>query len=260
MSNTENFDDVVTEAEIVDTEDIGNVAALVPVPAQAADLLVRPAASVEAVKQAMADYQELCRSLLDPDTDFQVYGRGNGRREFKKKSAWRKLAVAFGVSCELLNRESVRDDAGRIIRCEVLVRATAPNGRFMDGLGVCSTSERDDGKPWTKPEHDLPATAMTRATNRACADLFGMGEVSAEEVDEAQHHDDGPAQWERLDWPDGDTFTSEVERLIATMKDRPPEQRDEFKVWRREQGIDWPPKYGDLAVIDAWIMEREEPF
>lgn len=36
-----------------------------------------------------------------------------------------------------------------------------------------------------KPDHDLPATAETRARNRSYANLFGHGEVSAEEISAA---------------------------------------------------------------------------
>lgn len=150
------------------------VAALAPVVVDAG-ALVRPAAGVDVIAEAFDAYQALCARLLTPD-DFQAI-KG---REYRKKSAWRKLAVAFGVSCSYLERNYERDDAGRLIRAEVIVRATAPNGRYMDGLGICDRSER----VFTKPEHDIPATAATRATNRACSDLFGMGEVSAEEITE----------------------------------------------------------------------------
>jgi hypothetical protein len=81
-----------------------------------------------------------------------------------------------------------------------------------DGIGACDRYERccdpdtctkqefweDSGRPtghthctypckqahFSNPQHDIPATAFTRASNRAKADLFGMGEVSAEEVQE----------------------------------------------------------------------------
>jgi len=68
---------------------------------------------------------------------------------------------------------------------EFVVRATAPNGRSVDGWGAASVAEKGNpsGKALGKLMHDIPATAETRAKNRACADLFGLGEVSAEEVD-----------------------------------------------------------------------------
>lgn len=58
-------------------------------------------------------------------------------------------------------------DAKRFVQ-----RAIMPDGRFSDGWGGCTPVE----KRFAKPNHDVPATAETRAKNRACSDLFGIGE------------------------------------------------------------------------------------
>ncbi len=182
-----------------------SVASLAPAQ-QHHDALVRAAAPISAVEGAFREYTALCERLLD-DNDVQNIGG----KQFRKKSAWRKLAVAFGVSCKIIDREYERDERNRIIRAEVVVTATAPNGRSMDGLGACDLFEKccppqckkarydnhtccgsdcSGAVHFSNPQHDLPATAATRATNRACADLFGMGEVSAEEVtDRGEVHD-----------------------------------------------------------------------
>lgn len=184
----------VLDAELVEEPTVASLSPAVrPVSA-----LVSPAAPTEEIERAFRAYSALCERLLTPDDYQQI-----GDRQFRKKSAWRKLAVAFGVSCEITNRDYERNDAGRIIRAEVLVRATAPNGRYMDGVGACDAFERccptpcpkrtwgkhtccladcTGGRHFSNPQHDIPATAATRATNRACSDLFGMGEVSAEEI------------------------------------------------------------------------------
>jgi hypothetical protein len=135
--------------------------------------LVRPAASMADIEQAFKDYQELTKKLLTAD-DYQNI---SGKR-FVKKSGWRKLAVAFGVTFEIRDHLIERGDDGKVLRAEFIVRASAPNGRFADGWGLCSRTERS----FSKPEHDIPATAETRAKNRAASDLFGMGAVSAEEI------------------------------------------------------------------------------
>jgi hypothetical protein len=137
--------------------------------------LVRPQGTTGDIVQSMSEYQELCVKLLD-DNDWQTI---QGKR-FPKRSAWRKLAVAYGVSFEIKDRTLFWEDDGNLKSAEFIVRATAPNGRFADGWGACAVSERNAGR---KANHDIPATAETRAKNRAAADLFGMGEVSAEEVD-----------------------------------------------------------------------------
>jgi hypothetical protein len=187
--------------------------------------LVALAAPLEEIVAAQKSYQAVCTALLD-DSDIQTIGK----KEFKKRSAWNKLSVAFGVSTEEVRTTHERDERGRIIRTECVVRATAPNGRISDGIGACDLYERccdadtckqktvwpDSGRPtghahcnafpckqahFSNPQHDIPATAFTRASNRAKADLFGMGEVSAEEVSE---HGPAPATSPEPPGPDAE--------------------------------------------------------
>jgi hypothetical protein len=141
--------------------------------------VVLPVGTADQTVQAMRLYQEQCARLLDDD-DYQTIITKAGERRFRKKSAWRKLALAYGVDLVIISKEYERDDTGRIVRAEIVAAAIAPNGRRAESLGACELAERD----FAKPGHDIPATAETRAKNRACADLFGMGEVSAEEIDD----------------------------------------------------------------------------
>lgn len=161
------------EGEEVTTTRAANVADLVPFEHSA---LVRPAGTPNEIAQVFTDYQELCKRLLD-DQDYQSIG---GKR-FPKRSAWRKLAVAFGVTFTILERTISRDEEGRVQWAEFVVRALSPGGRHADGWGSCSL--RGEDRRFSKPDHDIPATAETRAKNRAAADLFGMGDVSAEEIE-----------------------------------------------------------------------------
>lgn len=129
-------------------------------------------------------YQELVPRLLSP-TDYQAAERG---KRFVKKSGWRKIARAFRLNCEVIRIDVERDDQGQPVRATAIVRATAPNGDFQEGDGHCSITEarftgRGRDQALSKAENDLPATAITRAKNRAISDLVGMGEVSAEEAD-----------------------------------------------------------------------------
>jgi hypothetical protein len=194
--------------EIIDAE-----ATVALVPVERPSSLVVLAAPLDEIVAAQKSYQAVCVALLD-DNDIQKIGK----KEFKKRSAWNKLSVAFGVSVEEVRTVHERDERGRIVRTECVVRATAPNGRHSDGLGACDLYERccdpgtctkrekwpDSKKPtghvhctefpckqahFSNPQHDIPATAFTRASNRAKADLFGLGEVSAEEI---TRHDETP--------------------------------------------------------------------
>jgi len=253
--------DEILEGELLDGPSVASLEVM-----GSPDLLIRPAASMVDIEAAFSDYQRLCNRLLNDDDVQHI-----GGRSFRKKSAWRKLAVAFGVSCEVRERTYDRDEDGAVTRAEVLVRATAPNGRFMDGLGVCDISERK----FSKPQHDIPATAMTRATNRACADLFGMGEVSAEEIT-----DDGTARerqtgvrvrdlqrslWQTLGYESDSELQECMETLIDTAKALTEKSRDEFKAQRKSAGIEWPVPKKDLDKVWAMVSlladsDNAEPF
>lgn len=128
------------------------------------------------VEEALAQweaYQIFTEKLLDKSDYIDIKGKA-----FKKKSAWRKYARAFNINTEIISRDITHNDKGVVTEAEFIVRATLPDGRHCDGWGNCSRREGNKNKP----NHDIPATAMTRATNRAIADLIGAGEVTAEEV------------------------------------------------------------------------------
>lgn len=148
---------------------------------------------VEAAKDFMNNYQELVEALLDK-SDYQPIQTANGIKKSKKKSAWRKLATAFNISDEVIEKEIIRDECHRIISARYEVKATLPNGRHGVGTGSASiydkTSKKDTKEPtpfelrqrFTNAEHDITSTAHTRAKSRAISDLIGAGEVSAEEL------------------------------------------------------------------------------
>lgn len=133
------------------------------------------------VKGAMDAYQRAVAAVLE-ESDWQNAGRG---QRFIKKSGWRKIAKAFGLSVSRVESGVERDSEGNPVRAFAVYRATAPNGQSQDGDGYCSVDEGrfKDASGRKKLENDMRATATTRAKNRAISDLVGMGEVSAEEVD-----------------------------------------------------------------------------
>lgn len=148
---------------------------------------------VQAAEDFMNNYQELVEALLDK-SDYQPIRTPDGIKKSKKKSAWRKLATAFNISDEVVEKEIIRDENHRIISARFEVMATLPNGRHGVGTGSCSifdkTNKKDVEEPtpfelrqrFTNAEHDVISTAHTRAKSRAISDLIGAGEVSAEEL------------------------------------------------------------------------------
>ena len=134
-------------------------------------MLIRPVAQTDEIVAAWQNYQELKGKLLN-DNDYQAI---QGKRCIKK-SGWRKLQTAFGISDELVKEE--RRDYKGYFSFEVMVKVSAQNGRYAYGVGSCASNERN----FSHVEHDTRSTAHTRAKNRAVSDLIGGGEVSAEEM------------------------------------------------------------------------------
>lgn len=134
-------------------------------------LLIRPVAQNCEIVLAWENYQELKTKLLDSN-DYQKIQD----RQYIKKSGWRKLQTAFGISDELIKEE--RKDYKTYFAFEITTKVSAQNGRSAFGVGSCASNERR----FAHPEHDVRSTAHTRAKNRAISDLIGGGEVSAEEV------------------------------------------------------------------------------
>lgn len=159
------------------------------------DNAIQPLQTVDvgAAEEFMVNYQELVEALLD-DGDYQDIPTPNGVKKSKKKSAWRKLATAFNISDDIVEKEIIRDECQRIISARYEVIATLPNGRHGVGTGSASIfdkiNKKDTNEPtpfqlrrrYTNAEHDIISTAHTRAKSRAISDLIGAGEVSAEEL------------------------------------------------------------------------------
>ena len=131
----------------------------------------------------MGAYQELTRSVLDARRLDRPARRA--RDVSSNAPGWQKLATFYGVRTELVGEALERDGEGNLTRAAARVRAIARDGRHAEGGGACGRNEprfrSSSGRQ--KIEHDLPATAETRATNRAISNLIGFGAVSAEEVD-----------------------------------------------------------------------------
>jgi len=133
------------------------------------------------VKRHLEMYRYVKNEIVD-SSDFITFNK----REFMKKSGWRKFVKAFNISIELIEKRIFKDEFDDDIHCSVRVRAFLPNGQSIEGYAIKSKSEFwsekfDNWGNYTR--HNLETTAWTRAVNRAISDLVGFGEVSAEEID-----------------------------------------------------------------------------
>ncbi len=117
-------------------------------------------------------YEQLKANLLVPDDYQDIAGK-----KYIKRSGFRKIAVYFGLSDKIDEAERIdREDESFLWR--IVVEAKAPNGRISIGVGICDSRERK----FAHLEHDVYATAHTRAKSRAISDMVAGGALSAEEV------------------------------------------------------------------------------
>ncbi|PNX46582.1 MAG: hypothetical protein BV457_07445 [Thermoplasmata archaeon M9B1D] len=153
--------------------------------------------------------QEFDKKLLD-ENDYQKIGD----KLFKKKSAFRKYARFYQVADEIIKEQRTERPDGSVM-VEVWVKAwrSSHPEDYKTGYGAVDSKDKcfkedhwvkkkdlktkkeewliegpcsDDcsgKKHFAHPEHDIHATAHTRAKNRAISDLIAGGEVSAEEVE-----------------------------------------------------------------------------
>lgn len=171
-------------------------------------------------QQLAAAYDAACRSLIGPN-DVQQ----EGSREFKKKSAWRKLQRHFNISTEVrsIAKERLADEGGTFV-ATVTVRAVAPWGQSAEAVGACATDEETGRRTITIA--DAIATAETRATNRAVSNLIAMGEVSAEEMSKGSPARPKSAHEKRMPFgkqkgtPLGEIATEDLESTIAWCREK----------------------------------------
>ena len=144
---------------------------IVPMSVEVSPIVV-PAVTAEVMRASMQQFQKLKASLLDKNKDIATIQN----KPYVKRSGWRKLALAFNISDDIIKEKRDEIEDGFLWR--IWVKVWAPNGRSVVGIGACSSDERN----FAHVQHDLYATAHTRAKNRALSDMIGSGEVSWEEL------------------------------------------------------------------------------
>jgi hypothetical protein len=202
--------------------------------------IVMPAVSPQQAKAAMKAYQAMVSAILDGGTDYQKIGD----KSFKKKSAWRKLATAFNLSVEVISevrKEYLLGTPDKYFVVEVTAKATAMNGRSMTGLGSCASNERG----FAHVEHDVRATAETRAKNRAISDLIGAGEVSAEEMEGT----DKPVA-QKVQSPKEEPVEEDASQMTE-------EEIEEARTEAKEASTDFCPKGADHAILKPQEVKKE---
>ena len=159
-------------------------------------MVMHEAMSPDDAKAMMGRYQAYVDSLLDP-SDYQLIKK----TKFKKKSAWRKLAMASELSVRIVDERREELPSGDFAY-HFVCEATNLNGRVTSGSGSCTAYEKailNNGewqilktdwntkqKTWETATpntlHNVRSTAETRAWNRAVSNMIAAGEVSADEI------------------------------------------------------------------------------
>jgi len=141
----------------------------------------KPLVSVDEAREAFNRYQGLMNALMKEGDLVEIQGKKK-----IKKSGMNKVSKFFGISCEIIRiykENVVGPQGGRGFVWRVWAKAMAPNGQFRVAGAACSSSERR----FAHLEHDVYATAETRAKKRAIEELAGMGEYElAEENGETE--------------------------------------------------------------------------
>jgi len=145
---------------------------IVPREENNAQIIAKP--DVKGALEIMKAFQELKQKVLDANDTVVISGK-----QYIKRSGWRKIAMAFNISTEVVKIEREKIDNVYVVR--VIARATAPGGRISEEAGVCDSTEFERGN-LQGTLHNIETKAVTRAINRAISNLVGGGEVSAEEI------------------------------------------------------------------------------
>jgi len=145
-------------------------------------MLIKPVASVDEIVSAWNQFEELKRRLLNKEDIALIPVKQNGRllgyKPFIKRSGWRKLATAFGLSYDIARSEKFDRKGYYVWRFWVRV-IHLPSGRYVIDEGACSSIERN----FSHGEADVMMTAETRAVSRAISNFVGGGALSGEEVE-----------------------------------------------------------------------------
>jgi hypothetical protein len=135
---------------------------------------VIPRPNVEGTVEAMNEFQKLKQKVLNANDTVTISGK-----QYIKRSGWRKIAMAFNISTEIVKIEREKIDDTYVVR--VIARAKNIGGRVSEEAAVCDSTEFERGN-LQGTLHNIETKAVTRAINRAISNLVGGGEVSAEEI------------------------------------------------------------------------------
>ena len=145
---------------------------IVPREENTTQIIAKP--DVKGALEVIRAFQELKQKVLDANDIVIISGK-----QYIKRSGWRKIAMAFNLSTEVVKIE--RDKIDNVYVVRAIARAKTPMDRISEEVGVCDSTEFERGN-LQGTLHNIETKAVTRAINRAISNLVGGGEISAEEI------------------------------------------------------------------------------
>ena len=169
--------------------------------------------SKDAIRESVALYRFLFKEIIKP-SDFQPIGDN----QFLKKSGYRKIAEAYGISLEQVGETEYFEKNGneyakvkvkaslgqveyekglkmlidsKMISVEEAIQMIAKLGKVRSTIGVGILGMHEIKFAKNRNYHNLEGHAYTKGANRAIGDLVGFGIVSAMEVDVNSENNDG---------------------------------------------------------------------
>ena len=140
---------------------------------ESADGITTLQSNIDRISEEIKKFEEVKTRLIGETHKMNI-----ANKSYILKSGWRIVALAFNLSDKIIHVERTDKDNEGNYTVTYTVEAASPNGRCVQAVGSCNTAEKS-GK---RRDHDTETMAHTRAKNRAIADLVGLGEVSAEEM------------------------------------------------------------------------------
>lgn len=166
--------------------------------------ILKPVENLTTIKNAFNEISKIKNMLLDSKDIVKIKGKN-----YINKRWFRKLAIAFSISTEIISEKRIVEDDTIIY--DFSIRAITPIWRYMEASASCSSTERD----FNHLDNDVRATSQTRATNRTISDLIGLWEISYEEVQDSWYQN---YSYEKSD--EDDTLEDLTDNEMITQKQR----------------------------------------
>lgn len=162
-----------SNGNVIQPEVVDNLpASLASLPVPSSPTLLKPVTDVKEAVKTWDEYQSLRDKLAGPGDFVDIQGKKHPCKQFANK-----LSRFFGLSVGI-QRQWKEDLPDTSFTWHIIAIAIGPNGQARQGDGHCNSKERG----FAHIQHDVFATAVTRAKNRAILELVGFGECSAEEI------------------------------------------------------------------------------